>query len=61
MPEKWKRCVEEVKAKQDDVNPYAVCTASTGQHAEKHGKKKKKVEKTDEALDKAWNEFLKSK
>lgn len=54
MPERWKRCVREVKAKQDDVNPYAVCTASTGQHAEKHGKKKKKAVKK---IDKAWKEY----
>jgi len=37
MPPKWKRCVREVKAKNKGkpkakkVNPYAVCTESTGQ------------------------------
>lgn len=39
MPEKWKRCVREVKAKSPKVNAYAVCTKSTGQHA--HSTKKK--------------------
>lgn len=35
-PEKHKRCVEEVKAKQGDkVNPYAVCTASMKKEEEK--------------------------
>ena len=27
---KYKSCVDKVKAKGDDVNPYAVCHASTG-------------------------------
>lgn len=44
MPEKWKRCIGHVKASNAGkpaakrVNPYAVCTASTGQHAEKKKK-----------------------
>src|SRR5690348_10851847 len=42
MPEKLKRCVREVKAKGGNVNPYAVCVASTGLHFEHKGKKKKK-------------------
>lgn len=28
---KYKSCVSKVKAKGDDVNPYAVCHASTGE------------------------------
>jgi preprotein translocase subunit SecA len=27
---KWKKCVKEVKAKETNVNPYAVCTSSIG-------------------------------
>lgn len=30
MPKKWEDCVNDVKRKGGSVNPYAVCTASTG-------------------------------
>lgn len=30
MPKKWEDCVRKVKAKGGRVNPYAVCTKSTG-------------------------------
>ena len=39
MPEKWKRCVDKVKKRGDAVNPYAVCTASTGQTRAEKGMK----------------------
>lgn len=40
MPKKWERCVKKVKAKSGKkVNPYAVCTASTG--LTRSGKKSK--------------------
>jgi hypothetical protein len=47
VPKKWKRCVRKVKAKNagkpesEKVNPYAVCTKSTGQTRHKTKKKKK--------------------
>jgi len=49
MPEKWERCVKEVKAKQGKkVNAYAVCTASTGLTREGNKTKKSMGDEMDQ-------------
>lgn len=43
--DKWKRCVQHVKAKGSAANPYAVCTKSVGSGKVKKKDHKKKKNK----------------
>ena len=58
MPKRLVDCVKKVKAKGDNVNPYAVCSASTGLKFEH---KKKKVKESMDSQTKIIKEFLESK
>lgn len=43
MPKKLLSCVKKVKAKGGDVNPWAVCVASTGLHPHKRKTSKRRL------------------